>query len=82
MQEIFLQNGVLGAIVVALGYVVITLYKKQDERQRDLENDMRDLRKRFDEYMEEDRREMLQTIHENTEVCRELLAHVNGTEKQ
>ncbi len=72
MEQFFLNSGVFGVIIIALGRVVIMMYKKQEVKQELLEVEIKALRTRFDSYMDQDRREMLIVIKDNTEALRDI----------
>ena len=72
MEQFFLNSGVFGVIIIALGRVVIMMYKKQEVKQELLEVEIQSLRTRFDSYMEDDRREMIIVIKDNTEALRDI----------
>lgn len=73
-----IDSGISGIIIVALAWVVIYLYRRQDRKQDIIESELRELRHRFDKYLEEDREEMLQTIRENTSACNDLHAIIRA----
>ena len=82
MEEVLINNGLPGVIILALGYVVFYLYKKQDARQVKLEEDLQQLRKRFDEYIDQDRRTMFQLIQESTRAMVELKEIIHEHHKE
>ena len=71
-QQLVLEYGILGIIIIALVYVIKVLYRNQQKRTEALETDLKDLRNRFDLYMSEDRKEMLTVIVDNTEALKEI----------
>ena len=64
--------GVLGIMSAVLGFVVYKLYNKQVESQDEIEDELSDLRTKFEEYIERDRVLMLETINNNTAAFRDL----------
>ena len=72
IEALMSEYGLLGILVALLGYVVYKLYKKQEDSQEEMEAELKDLRGKFEKYIEEDRATMLETINNNTQAFRDL----------
>ena len=72
LESLMSEYGLLGILVALLGYVVYKLYKKQEDNQIEMESELKELRDKFEKYIEEDRATMLSTINNNTQAFKDL----------
>lgn len=78
-EQLFSELSKLGIVFALLGWISYTLWKRFDARVKQNEQELRELRTRYDNEIIDTRGELKEILHENTMVMQEIKSQAKAT---
>ena len=78
-EQLFSELSKLGIVFALLGWISYTLWKRFDARVKQNEQELRELRIRYDKEIFDTRGELKEILHESTMVMQEIKSQAKAT---
>jgi len=78
-EQLFSELSKLGIVFALLGWISYTLWKRFDTRVKQNEQELRELRTRYDNEIIDTRGELKEILHESTMVMQEIKSQAKAT---
>ena len=78
-EQLFSELSKLGVVFALLGWISYTLWKRFDARVKQNEQELRELRIRYDKEIFDTRGELKEILHESTMVMQEIKSQAKAT---